>query len=130
MSKSAIVERVRALMARAADPGATEEEQRTSAHIAAKLCREHGLYLGDLGEAAAVGFGHPPPPTSRARAEIVIDGVRTVVERFGTTASDVLGFDVFDFARELARERAKEAITTVLRPRKAPRARARARKKP
>ncbi len=124
MSRSAIIERVRALMARAADPGATEEEQRTSAHIAAKLCREHGLSIGDLGEAPAPAM--PPQGVSRARAEIVLDGVRTVVERFGTTASDVLGFDVFGFARELARERAKEALTTVLRPRKVrPRARAR-----
>jgi hypothetical protein len=35
--------RIQALLARASDPGASEEEQRTSAAIAVKLMRKHGL---------------------------------------------------------------------------------------
>lgn len=94
MADPAIVKRVRALMARAADPGATEEEQRTSAHIAAKLCREHGISIGELGEPA------DEPTSSRARAEVVIGNVRTVVEAVNAG----VGFDVFGFATGLMQD--------------------------
>lgn len=110
MPSPEVVKRVRALMARATDPGATEEEQRTSAHIAAKLCREHGLSIGALGEPAP-----PAPPLEHARAEVVINGVRTVVETVRSSADAAFGFDVFAFAQELLRERAKEAITDTLK---------------
>lgn len=121
------MKRVRALMARATDPGATEEEQRTSAHIAAKLCREHKLELGALRDEHEDAGG---APVQRARAEVVIGGVRTVIEtvqRAKPGLDSVLGFDVFAFAQELFRERVKESLTQTIRA-PAPKRRARKRK--
>lgn len=121
-----MVERVRALMARAADPGATEEEQRSSAHIAAKLCRDHGITIGE----ASAQRGEEEQGVTRVRAEAVVNGVRTVVETISTGRAGLdsaLGFDVFGFAQELLRDRAKEAITSAIGKPKKPARRKRSR---
>lgn len=112
MPNPEILKRVRALMARAVDPGATEEEQRTSAHIAAKLCRQHGISLGELGD------DDGGPSVTRTRSEVVIDGVRVVedvVRAGGAGLESVFGFNVFGFAQELLRERAKETIASAIK---------------
>ncbi len=107
----AVVKKVRALFARASDPGASLEEQRTSAHIAVKLCREHGIDISKLGvaEPAAV------PPLIHERAELTVNGVHTVIEVIRSSATAALGFDPFAFAQELLRERTKEAISATLK---------------
>lgn len=118
MADPAIVKKIRSLMARATDPGASNEEQRTSAHVAAKLCKEHGIELGELGE-----------PPIHERAEFTMNGVRTVIETIRSSRSGldaVFGFDVFSFAQGILRTRAQEAITEAMR-KPAPR---RARPKP
>jgi len=43
-----VLARINALLARAADAGATEEERRTSAVIAARLMKEHGVTIGGV----------------------------------------------------------------------------------
>jgi hypothetical protein len=57
---SARVERVKALLARAIDDGATVEEQRTSAWIAARLISEHRITIGVEME-RVVAFVRPAP---------------------------------------------------------------------
>lgn len=44
------LERVRALLARAADEAATEEESRTSAVLAARLMKKHGFKVNGGGD--------------------------------------------------------------------------------
>jgi hypothetical protein len=41
-----LLDKVNALIRRAVDPGASEEERRTSAHLAARLIHERGLSVG------------------------------------------------------------------------------------
>lgn len=56
---SSIEDKLRALYARAIDPGSSEEEARTSAHLMCKLAKQHGRVL----------FVAPPP------AQHIIEGV-------------------------------------------------------
>ncbi len=118
-----IKKRVAALLARAADEGASEAERRTSAVIAAKLMREHKL---------SVGAGEVPPAAelasmTRAHLEVVVNGARTVVD----VMSAGLGFDVFAFAQNLLRERVQGALAAAVAapPSKAKKPRAKARKR-
>ncbi len=125
MAKPEIIKRVNDLLARAADAGASEEERRTCAAIAARLIREHGI---SVGAAEAHDVEASPPGATRVHA--VIDHARSVVDiaksaRAGLDSA--FGFDVFGYAQNLLRERAQAEITAVMTstPRRArPRARA------
>lgn len=110
MTKAEALKKARRLLALAADPGTNENEQRNAAHAAAKLCREHGIDIG--------GIAEPEPQVTRARAEVVIGGVRTVIETISAGragAESLFGFDVFGFAQGLLAERAKEVITAAVK---------------
>jgi len=69
-----ILARVRKLLALAADPGASEEERRTSAMVAAKLMREHGIAIGAPPPAAP----SPVPMSHPAAAYVPIDAIAIV----------------------------------------------------
>ncbi len=118
----AVLQRIQALLARAADPGATEEERRTSGVIAARLIREHGIELG------------APPPTAPAPdapdGARVVDRFRSVVEvaTAGRAGLDqALGFDLFGFAQTLLRDRLQSELERAIKAPAKPRAKARAR---
>lgn len=122
MARAEILAKVRALMARAADPGATVEEQRTSAHVAAKLCREHGIAIGDAVSSAAA---EAASPVVTRRAEVVVNGVRTVVETISQgrqPLADALGFDVFAMAQDMLQQRLRDAMTAAIAASPPPRA--------
>jgi len=121
-----VLKRIEDLLARASDAGATEEERRTSAVIAAKMMREHGITLG-----VASAPSSPPLEVHHARVQVVIDGARSVVEvaaagRDGLTKA--LGFDVFAFAQGLLRDRVQAELEVAIK--RAPRPRAKRAKRP
>lgn len=62
MRSASVVAKVRALIARAIDSGASEEESRTSAVIAARLIHQHALLDVDASEPAVES---PLPKTPR-----------------------------------------------------------------
>ena len=117
-----ILKRVHALLALAADKGATEEERRTAGATAARLIREHGIAVGAPASSPAEGM----TGLTSVRVQAVIGGVRSVVE----VVSSGLGFDVAAFAQGLLRERLQGAMQDALKtPAPAtPRTRARKRK--
>lgn len=118
-TRAEIIARVRTLLAKATDPGAPEEERRTSASIAAKLMREHGIGIGEPAPAAAPPV-EPLQPQTRARVNVVVNGVRTMVD----VASQGLGFDVGSFVQDLLRDRVQGALRDAVQPVR-PRARTR-----
>jgi len=144
-----VLERVRSLLARAVDPGASEEERRTSAAIAARLMREHGIELGVKPPAPEPAADARPSAPSSPAAARVVDAFTSAVNTCRAAAatvdvegakqaigvvSQVLGFDVLDFAQTLLRERVQGALEGAIKapaPRAArPRARRRARRLP
>lgn len=70
MAETDIESKIRALLAKATDPGTTEEERRTSASMAAKLAKEHGFVLQPAAKVA------PPPPPAK-----VVDPWEVFMER-------------------------------------------------
>ncbi len=91
-SADAMVAKVRALLARAADAGASEEERRTSAVIAAKLMREHGI---------AVGEPAPPPMDARPLRAAVPEVPRMLSTVVDILQDPVRGPEAVRLAREL-----------------------------
>lgn len=84
-----VVERVRALIARTSSPH--EEEARTSAMIACRLIREHGLDVVPPGPAPSVGHvGHEDPwaREERVRRARAADPRRAAEERARQAAFD------------------------------------------
>lgn len=87
-----VVERVRALIARTSSPH--EEEARTSAMIACRLIREHGLAVVPPGPAPSVGSvgngGHEDPwaREERVRRARAADPRRAAEERARQAAFD------------------------------------------
>ena len=63
---SAAIAKVEALISRALDAGASEEEQRTSAHVAVRLIRAHGLLT-----AAVVYVEREPAAPSGPRRRVI-----------------------------------------------------------
>jgi hypothetical protein len=117
MAKPEIVAKVQALLARAADPGASEEERRTSGVIAAKLIREHGITFGSAPSSrSSPPSSAPLEGMTHVRLERVIGGVKSVVE----VMSQGLGFDVLDFAQGLLRERVQSTLETAIKATAAP----------
>ncbi len=122
-----VLKRIEDLLARAADKGATEEERRTSASIAARLMREHDIKIG------------PPPKEEPAPSLPPSPGVVVAIERARAVGEAVkagadglnkaLGFDVFSFAQGLLRERVQAELEGALRQRAPVRARGRTSKR-
>lgn len=87
MAKTDIESKVRALLARATDGGASEEERRTSASLAAELMKKHDLVLKPRVERAAAKASPapPPPPVSKPQPtpfEVMLERLRKeAVER-------------------------------------------------
>jgi len=65
-------ERVRALLSRATDGGASEEEQRTSAHIAARIMKKAQLLIVTGANTTTATASTPAAPSPRPSGMVVI----------------------------------------------------------
>lgn len=121
-----VLARINALLARAADAGATEEERRTSAVIAARLMKEHGF---------TIGGGAPEPQAAEQRIEVgVPDRFRAVLVSVSNdprvqAAFDVMSAELSELARGWVRSMAAPSRAVAVRRKPAPKKRAAAKKR-
>ena len=93
------LEKIRRLLALAADPGASEEEARTASFQAARLMREHGVTLGEAAPTAAAGAA-PASPAGVSVRGVDLRMVLTAGRDGLKDVSDVIGVDVMGLVRE------------------------------
>lgn len=124
-----VAKRIEDLLARAADPGASEEERRTCGVIAARLMREHGIRLAPMGPPPRSSEAPPPLPE---RVTLMLENARSVGEAVRVGADGLnkaLGFDVFGFAQNLIRERVQQELQGAITAPPASRTRPRAKRR-